>query len=217
MRPATHVGTKPDQRKDNMKNVLKLAAERAVELAHFSNFSIRLAGEPRIEQVDSTILEDTTESSKVEVLLIPVTVGYLDIKPDPEDLLRDVPEVPGQVMVPVSVGTYRPSVKADFKKLGALRNDWDHDDRKLKLVVAGGVEFDRLCAMAKNNATMSDVDFEKLKQSEASLGLLAGQTLQDFRDEQRQLLADLLKQGREAFAEQYATQQLRNITCDGRY
>lgn len=103
--------------------ILKLAAERAIQLATFSNFSLRLSGEPREVRIPGQRVTDTTSDYEVDALEIPVVVGYSDLKQDSFDLLAEAVEVPGKIIV---TATTQPSVEADFGKLGTLRNKWNN-------------------------------------------------------------------------------------------
>ncbi len=107
-----------------MKNtLLKLAAERAIQLAQFANFSVRASGSPKEVRIDANRVSDTTAEFKVDALEIPVIIGYADVEIDPTDLMA---EVPGVILI---TETTEPAIEADFGELGRLRKKWDERNR----------------------------------------------------------------------------------------
>lgn len=92
--------------------ILKLAAERAVERAHFGNFTLTQSGYPEIVGKE---------------FRVPVVVKYRDIAPDPIDLMKDEPSVQGVVVFDAESfhPATPPRVDADFTLLGTLAKEWD--------------------------------------------------------------------------------------------
>ena len=104
------------------KMLLKLAAERAIQVVQFSNFKVALAGDPSVVKLDSRKVIDTTEQFDIDAIEIPVTVRYSEIKENPADLLSVVPEVKGSVMLTEHT---TPFIVADFAVLGKMREAYD--------------------------------------------------------------------------------------------
>lgn len=90
-------------------HILRLAAERAVELARAEwSYSLTQVGDPTIE----------TDGS----VSVPVVVRYLDIVDDVTNLIDPAPSVPGRLIIT----SRNHDLQFDAEKLGTLRWDWDH-------------------------------------------------------------------------------------------
>ena len=93
-----------------MKNILKFAAEAAVDIVNKSQTF-------RVNQNGALVFDG-------ETLRIPVRISYRDIEVDPLcDLLSPTPEIFGFVVLEETAEPYIDG--ADFGSLGAQRRAWD--------------------------------------------------------------------------------------------